>query len=138
MCNATNWWRELDFARRQRLNVKGRKFGVWYNLEMFAIPPRGCDLFNQAVEPVSVECESSRALGISKPAVFLYMKYSTQSGTGLEREAVQKIAEVEHRVASLGMFLRSTRYGQNERLAYPWMLSGRESGGAYFTCCWVR
>lgn len=46
---AVDWWWELDFERRQRMNVKGCRFIRLLNLEGFTTPPREPDAYYQAV-----------------------------------------------------------------------------------------
>lgn len=128
--DAAIWWRKLDSGSRRRLNVRRRRFAGWHKLEMFAIPPRKHDLFYQTIEPVWIGSERICALGIRTLVVFLYVTDEAQSGTGLERGLVQKVAEVEYNVSSLGAFLHSAQYCPAERLAYPWMVAGCEGGGA--------
>lgn len=53
-----------------------------------------------------------------------------RSGTIWERDLVQKEAEVEYAVTSLGVLLRCARYGPIERLGYPRVVSGCGGGGA--------
>lgn len=43
------------------------------------------------------------------------------SGTGLERDLIRKVAEIEYIVTSHGAFLRCARYRPIERLAYARM-----------------
>lgn len=58
------------------------------------------------------------------------MTDEVQSGTGLERDLIQNVAEVEYHVMWLGVFLRCARYGPIDRLAYPRIVSGCDGGGA--------
>lgn len=71
---------------------------------MSTISPREGDFFYQAAEPVCIGSKHSRTSGILTPVVFLFMKDKTQSGIRLERKLVQKIAEPEYDVPSLGTF----------------------------------
>lgn len=50
--------------------------------------------------------------------------------TGLERELIQKTAEVEYLLSSLVTFLRCVWYGLTERLAYSRMVLGCEDSAA--------
>lgn len=130
ICNAASWWRDLYFERWKRLNEKGRRFVGWHNLVMFAIPPRERDLFRQAVKEVWVECESFCTLGVPTPVYFVFMTDQAHSGTSLERDLVQKVAEDEYHVTMLGAFLRYVRYVPFEGYAYLRTAPGCEGGGA--------
>lgn len=118
-----DWWRELEFERWQRMNVKGSRFIKLYNLKMFAIPPCERDVFYQAVQDLWAECESFLALSILTLVVFSYMTDGTESGTGRERDLIQNIAEVEHHVLALGVLLHCARYDPIDCLAYPPMVN---------------
>lgn len=123
-------WRELDFERRQRANVRGRTFVDWRNLEVFAILPRERDVLYCPFKDSWDDFEGSRALGISTPVVFLCLRGKIQTGTVSERDLIEKIAEVEFDVMTLGVFLRCARYGPVEPLAYPQMMAGCGGDGA--------
>lgn len=76
---------------------------------MFAITPREQDLCYQIVEPVWDGSKRFSALSITKLVLFSYMTDLAQSGNGLVRDLVQKVAEGEYNVASLGRVLRGAR-----------------------------
>lgn len=76
------------------------------------------------------ECKSACALGTSTPVIFLFMTIKAQSGTGLERDLIQKVAEIKYRVSSHSEILRFEQYGPIECLNYSWMGSGCSAGGA--------
>lgn len=71
---------------------------------MFATLPHERDGFCHALWDVQAECGSSRALSILTLVVFAYMTNKAQPGTGLERELIQKVAEVEYHLPPLGAF----------------------------------
>lgn len=123
MRNAVDWWRELDFERRQRLNVKGCKFVGCHNLEMFATPTRERDLFHKAVEPVLAGGESFCYSDILTPVMFSNLTDKAQSGIELERNLVQKVAEAVRNVTSFGVFLRGAWHAPIEPLEYLRMIS---------------
>lgn len=50
--DAMEWWRELDFERLQRRNVKERRSVGWHNFKICAIQPREQDSFYQTVRNV--------------------------------------------------------------------------------------
>lgn len=77
--DAINWGLEHDFECRQSMNIKGRRFIEWHNPKMFVIPPRGRDVFYQAVYDVWDECKISLVLGILTPVLFLYMTDKAES-----------------------------------------------------------
>lgn len=52
MRHAVEWWRELDFDRRQRMNVIGRRFFALHSIEIFATLPRERDVFYQPAQDV--------------------------------------------------------------------------------------
>lgn len=58
------------------------------------------------------------------------MMDKAQSRTVLERDLIQKVAEVENNVTWLDVFSRSAWYGPTECLAYPRMVSCFGGGGA--------
>lgn len=123
-------WLKRKSRRRQPLDVKKRRFACRQNLEIFAIPPCERDLFYQAVQPVWIGIKISQILAIPTPVVFLYMTVTARAGTGLERDWVQKVAEVEYHVSPLGKFLSGACYGLIEWLAFSWIVAGCEGGGA--------
>lgn len=88
MRDAMHWLREPDYEHRQCLNARGRRFTSWRNLVMFVIPPRECDLFYKAVEPVWIASKRSCASGIPSLVVFSYMTERAQSESRLERDLV--------------------------------------------------
>lgn len=69
-------------------------------------------------------------LEYSTPVVFAYMIDKAHLGTGLERELIQKVAEVEYHVLLPGVFSHCVRYGPIDCLAFPRMVSSCEGGGA--------
>lgn len=75
--------------------MKERRVVQWHNLGIFTILSREFDLFYQAVEPVWLRSESSLAPDLLKEAIFSNMKDKAQPGTRIERDLVQKVAEVE-------------------------------------------
>lgn len=100
------------------LERKGRRFGGWHPLEMFAIPSHEWYMFFQAVQDVWCEYKSTCALGIPISIVFSYMTNKIQKETGLKLELAKRAAEVESGATSLGAFLRRARYGPIDRLVY--------------------
>lgn len=69
-------------------------------------------------------------MGIATPAGFAYITDTVEADTVLELDCIQKIAEVEYHVLSLGAFLRYVRYAPISRLSYPGMVFGCVGGGA--------
>lgn len=112
------------------MNEMGRRFVGRLTPQMFANPPRKRDVFLQAFKDVWAECESSRAMGIPTPVVFLYLTDMAQSKSSLQLNSIQKIGEVEFHVMLLGAFLRCARYYPTDRLAYPRTVFGCSGGGA--------
>lgn len=94
--------------------MKRCRFFGWHDLSLFAIPPCECDLFYQAVQEVQAKCVSFRALGTPTLVLFSYWADKTQSGTGLERDLIQKNAKVKYIVMSVGALLRCARYNPVE------------------------
>lgn len=123
-------WHELDFERLQRMNVSKRRFVGWKNLKMFAISLRKRDTFYQDVENMCAESKSSCGLGILTPVESFSKTDKAQSGTSLECDLTQKIAEVEYHRMLHGAFLRSVRYGPDGRLFHPGVVSVCGGGGA--------
>lgn len=91
--------------------MKGRRIVGLHKFDIFAIPLRVRDVLSQTVENARVDYESPRALNIPILVVFAYMANKAQSGTGLEREFTEKVAEVKYSVTLLGVLLRCARYG---------------------------
>lgn len=56
--------------------------------------------------------------------LFLYITDKARSGTGLERDLIQNVAEFEFHVRSLGVFSRRAQYVPIDRLACPRLVSG--------------
>lgn len=50
--DAVEWWRELNFERRQRMHSNGRRCIGWHNLKMLAIPPRERDVLYHDIKDV--------------------------------------------------------------------------------------
>lgn len=76
--------------------------------------------------------KSSRAPGILILVIVLYMTDIAQSETGLERDLIQKAAEVEYCVMALSAFLHCVEYGPIDHFAYSSMVNGCSGGGALF------
>lgn len=99
------------------MNVRRRRIAGWHSYMMFAIQFRELDVFHQVFQDVWGKCKCTRAMDIPKPLGFSYMTDKAQSGTGLKRDLIQKVAEAEYHVMSLGAFLHCARYGLVERLS---------------------
>lgn len=121
-CDAINCWREIDLERRQSMNVKASRLDGWHTLDMFALPPREQDLFYQVFGDMWAEREHFRALGIPTSIIFLYTTDKAQPGTGLERNLIVKVDDVECLVTPHGAVLRFAWYGPIDRLGNPRML----------------
>lgn len=124
-----DWWRELDFERRQRVNEKGSSFIGWHIFELFAIPPRERDVFDECVKDSWKLYKGARALGMPTPPIFSYLTNNVKTGTNAECDLMNNMSEVEFDLLSLGAFLWSVRYGPVARFAYPFMVSGCEGCG---------
>lgn len=86
-------------------------------------------MFYQAFQTVRGELQSAPELGLPTVVVFLYMRDMIQSRTKLDRNSVQKVAEIEYRVMSRDVFTQCARYRLSERLAYFWMAFRCSGGG---------
>lgn len=81
---------------------------------MLALPPRERDELYQFVQNVWYEYGSAHAMGIPTPVVLSYMTDKAQSGAKLERDLIQKVAEVEYNMTLTDVSLRCARHGQWE------------------------
>lgn len=62
-------------------------------------------------------CHGSCASGVPTSIELVYMTDKAHPETGLERDLMQQITEVENHVNSLGAFLRCARYNPVDRFA---------------------
>lgn len=105
MRDAADWSRGLKFERLQSMNVRSRQFVRQYSSEMFAIRSVSVVYFFKSF---STWKAGARILEpwLFRHRFFLYMSYKTQTRTGLERDLIQKFAEVEFPVMPPGSRLR--------------------------------
>lgn len=60
------------------------------------------------------------------------MLNKVQSGTALERDLIQEVAEAKCSVLFIGLFLRCVRYGAIDHLSYLRMVFSCKGGAALF------
>lgn len=75
--------------------MRVRRFVGWYNLGIFVSSSRDCDLIYQAVQDVWCKYQSACRLGVPTSVIFLNVTDGEQAETGLERDLIQKVAELE-------------------------------------------
>lgn len=128
MKDAEDWWRELEFERRQRHQARGLRFVGWHSPEVFALP---LSMKNESYTPVphGLDYEWNHCLGDPTPLMISYCADLPRMLGSTVREHLDRVTEFEIEATTLGAFLPTVRYEEISWLAKNDMTRDCGEGG---------
>lgn len=101
VCDAADWWRELDFEHRHGRASQCLRFSRRHNLEFFALPHRDRGDKYASIPESWCKYEQQKTLVVSNPFVFSYITDLYRRITEVQRLMICQIAEIQYSVLSM-------------------------------------